>query len=170
MQIKESLAIAIVTGAGSGIGRALAESFAVAMPADASVDADIRAMIGLAATEFGPVDIYVANAGVGGPPGLGTSARDWDHVLDVDVRAHIRTAAGLVTGWSERGSGYFVSVASAAGSAHSARGRWVRGEQARRRRLRRMAGNHIRRQRDRRRLRLPHGGQHRTAEFVATLT
>ena len=137
--------VAVVTGAGSGIGRALATALAAAgarvvvgdidrvraeqtagiisahghqaLPreADASADADIAALIALATTKFGPVDIYVANAGVGGPPGLVVPERDWDHVLDVNLRSHIRAATQLVPLWAERGSGYFVSVASAAG-------------------------------------------------------
>lgn len=43
------------------------------------------------------------------------SDRDWDRVLEVNVRAHVRAAAFLVPRWVERGSGYFVSTASAAG-------------------------------------------------------
>jgi NAD(P)-dependent dehydrogenase (short-subunit alcohol dehydrogenase family) len=137
--------VAVVTGGGSGIGRALARALATAgarvvvgdidrvraeqtagmisdlghdavpREADASADADIAALIALGTTTFGPVDIYVANAGVGGPPGLVVPESEWDHVLDVNLRAHIRAATQLVPRWVERGGGYFVSVASAAG-------------------------------------------------------
>ncbi|MFZ0831879.1 MAG: SDR family NAD(P)-dependent oxidoreductase, partial [Mycobacterium sp.] len=134
--------VAVVTGAGSGIGRALAVALAaagarvvvgdtdgvgaehtvaaiagsaVARRADAAAEGDIAALIASAAAEFGPVDIYVANAGVGGPPGLGMSEADWDRVLDVNLRAHIRAATQLVPEWLDRGGGYFVAVASAAG-------------------------------------------------------
>src|SRR5581483_8166039 len=137
--------VAVVTGAGSGIGRALATALAsagthvvvgdidggaaeqtvgviserghraVALAGDASTDADIAALIELAAAEFGPVDIYVANAGIGGPPGLVIPEREWDRALDVNLRAHIRAARQLVPAWVDRGGGYFVSVASAAG-------------------------------------------------------
>ncbi|MGA5542123.1 SDR family NAD(P)-dependent oxidoreductase [Mycobacterium sp. NPDC051198] len=139
MQIENS--VAVITGAGSGIGRALATSFAAAgarvvaadldaesaeqtaaqirsgggqalgVRADAGVTADIEE---LTTTEFGPVDIYVANAGILGAPGLGTD-EDWDSILDVNLRAHIRAAQVLVPQWLSRGGGYFVSVASAAG-------------------------------------------------------
>lgn len=141
MRIEDS--VAIITGGGSGIGRALAEGFAaagahvvigdidadsaqatadrirgadaVAIEADASATADIQAMIDLAGSRFGPVDVYVANAGVIGPPGLGISDGQWDRILEVNLRAHIRAATVLVPGWAARGGGYFVSVASAAG-------------------------------------------------------
>jgi NAD(P)-dependent dehydrogenase (short-subunit alcohol dehydrogenase family) len=139
MQIENS--VAIITGAGSGIGRALAASFAAAgarvvaadldaesaeqtaaqilaaggqalgVRADACATADIEE---LTATEFGPADIYVANAGILGAPGLGTD-ESWGAILDVNLRAHIRAAQVLVPQWLSRGGGYFVSVASAAG-------------------------------------------------------
>ncbi|BBX71616.1 dehydrogenase [Mycolicibacterium psychrotolerans] len=136
--------VAIVTGGGSGIGAAIAGGLAQrgvrvvvgdldeqnahataesirsaggqaeALRADAADVVDIEGMITLASREFDPVDIYVANAGIIGHPGLGTEA-DWDVILDVNLRAHIRAAKLVVPHWQSRGSGYFVSVASAAG-------------------------------------------------------
>lgn len=135
---------AIVTGGASGIGAAIATELAshgvsvvvgdldesgahatasairdsggaaAALRADASDVADIEGLITLAAREFTPVDIYVANAGITGKPGLGTDS-DWDVILDVNLRAHIRAARLVVPHWQSRGSGHFVSVASAAG-------------------------------------------------------
>ena len=134
----------VVTGAGSGLGRALAAGFAdagarvvvgdvdetavqqtaahiraaggaaMALRADAADTDDIGALLTLAAHEFAPVDIYIANAGVMGAPGLGEEA-DWDRIIDVNLRAHIRAARLLIPHWTSRGAGHFVSVASAAG-------------------------------------------------------
>ncbi|OZE27455.1 dehydrogenase [Rhodococcus sp. 05-2255-1e] len=88
---------------------------AVAAAADASDIGDIERLIAVAEELFGPVDLYFANAGISGAPGLDASEPDWDLSFDVNVRAHIRAAQLLVPGWLERGEGYFVSTASAAG-------------------------------------------------------
>jgi NAD(P)-dependent dehydrogenase (short-subunit alcohol dehydrogenase family) len=88
---------------------------AVSAGADVSDTAAIQQLIGLAEREFGPVDLYFANAGIVVAAGLDAIEADWDRSIDVNLRAHIRAAQLLVPGWVQRGEGYFISTASAAG-------------------------------------------------------
>ncbi|WP_455753350.1 SDR family oxidoreductase [Streptomyces collinus] len=82
---------------------------------DVSDTERIQQLVDLAESSFGPVDLYFANAGIAGALGLDASEQDWDRSIDVNLRAHIRAARLLVPRWLERGEGYFVSTASAAG-------------------------------------------------------
>jgi NAD(P)-dependent dehydrogenase (short-subunit alcohol dehydrogenase family) len=88
---------------------------AISAGGDVSDTAEIQRLIDLAETEFGPVDLYFANAGITGVAGLDISEREWEQSIDVNLRAHTRAAQLLVPKWVERGEGYFVSTASAAG-------------------------------------------------------
>ncbi|MEU6067544.1 SDR family oxidoreductase [Streptomyces sp. NPDC047082] len=87
----------------------------VSAGADVSDTAQIQELVALAEAAFGPVDLYFANAGIAGALGLDASEQDWDLSFDANLRAHIRAARLLVPRWLERGEGYFVSTASAAG-------------------------------------------------------
>jgi len=134
--------VAIVTGGASGIGSALAAAAvaararvvvadldaggaeraaaalgdgALAWGCDVTDEAALRDLIEAAERELGPVDVFFANAGIANGPGLGRSEGEWTRAIDVNLMAHVRAATLLVPRWLERGGGYFVATASAAG-------------------------------------------------------
>jgi NAD(P)-dependent dehydrogenase (short-subunit alcohol dehydrogenase family) len=129
--------VAIVTGAGSGIGRATAALFAaegaqviaadleapadaqniVGVAADAGREEDVAALVRSAEARFGGLDIVFANAGVSG--GLASlfhqSAEDWAEILRVNLIGPflaIKHAAPLI---KARGGGSIIVTASVAG-------------------------------------------------------
>ncbi|MBI4940958.1 MAG: SDR family oxidoreductase [Actinobacteria bacterium] len=130
----------VVTGAGHGIGAAMARRLAAegarvvvndldaeaagavaaevggtAAPGDAASEAGVAALVERATAALGEIDVFVANAGIDRGRGLDASEADWALSLEVNVMAHVRAARLLVPGWVERGRGRFVVTASAAG-------------------------------------------------------
>jgi NAD(P)-dependent dehydrogenase (short-subunit alcohol dehydrogenase family) len=130
----------VVTGAGHGIGRALAARLAAegarvvvndldaaaatrvadeigghAIAGDAASEAGVTALVDAARQQLGGIDIWFANAGIDRGEGLHASEADWAAALEVNMLAHVRAARLLVPEWLERGGGRFVVTASAAG-------------------------------------------------------
>ena len=109
----------VITGAGSGIGRALArrmaaegpraivvadldeqaarevagELGAVAVATDVGKQAEVRALVARAQELHGPIDLFCSNAGVPGPSG-GPEASDeqWQRTWEINVMAHVWAA------------------------------------------------------------------------------
>ena len=130
----------IVTGGGGGIGSALCRRFkadgasqvvvsdidhrsaekvaaevgGTAVPADVSVESEVRGLVLRTVKEFGRVDIYCSNAGIAIGGGPEVRDMEWQQSWDVHVMAHVYAARALLPGMRERGEGYIVGTISAA--------------------------------------------------------
>jgi NAD(P)-dependent dehydrogenase (short-subunit alcohol dehydrogenase family) len=88
----------------------------LALPCDVTDGRALEALLERVESELGPVDVFFANAGVAiGEDPIDTPDEVWDRAFAVNVRAHVLAARSLLPGWLERGEGYFVTTASAAG-------------------------------------------------------
>ncbi|MFN0161755.1 MAG: SDR family oxidoreductase [Burkholderiales bacterium] len=142
-----------ITGAASGIGRALALRFAaegpkglvladlprhsatldalardisagvgvasaapaIAVPADIGDEAGVKAVVTAAQARFGHIDVFCSNAGIIRDGTEAAPDAEWTASWNVHVMAHVWAARAVVPGMRERGTGYLLNTASAAG-------------------------------------------------------
>lgn len=132
--------IAVITGGASGIGLAMAERFiqegatvvisdinekalnekaaqikATPIPANVAVENDVKNLVEKTTQRFGRIDIFVSNAGVAKFGGIESNEQDWDFTWHVNVMSQVYAAKYVLPQMMERGSGYLVNTASAAG-------------------------------------------------------
>src|ERR1700741_4710898 len=135
--------VALITGAASGMGAAMAERFyqegarivaldisggeddlaerlgenCVAAHGDVSKAEDIQSALHVATSRFGQLDILVNNAAIEGPLGLleETSEADFDRLFAVNVRGVFLGMKYGIPTMLESGGGAVLSIASADG-------------------------------------------------------
>ncbi|MDZ7578813.1 MAG: SDR family oxidoreductase [Candidatus Nanopelagicales bacterium] len=130
----------VVTGAGAGIGAALARGFAAAGARVVVNDIDVgaakpvardvggsavvgdmsdpefpRQLVATSLAELGRIDLFCGNAGVfgRGGPELGDSV--WDRQWQINVMAHVRSFRELLPMWEASRKGHYLMTVSATG-------------------------------------------------------
>jgi NAD(P)-dependent dehydrogenase (short-subunit alcohol dehydrogenase family) len=133
--------VVVVTGAASGIGKALCQAFAregarrvvavdlnldgasavaaeisgKALAADVGREKDIQEVVSTVLAEEGRIDVFFSNAGVATAGDVNTLDAEWQRTIDVNFMAHLWASRAVLPSMLERGDGYLCSTASAAG-------------------------------------------------------
>ncbi|MBR9653277.1 SDR family oxidoreductase [Thalassovita aquimarina] len=139
MELKDR--IVVVTGAASGIGRAMCLRFAregtrhivcvdinldgaqatadeiggTAFRVDVGKADEIVALIDTVERDIGPIDLFCSNAGISVAGGVEVSDDGWQRIWDINVMSHVWAARTLVPRMTARGGGYLLNTSSAAG-------------------------------------------------------
>ena len=136
----------LITGAGSGLGRALAQRYAkagcavacvdivleraqetvallqgtghMAFVVDVGNDASFDALHAAIDVQFGVLDVLVNNAGIAsGGPMVDTTMAEWREVLEINLLGVVRGCRAFLPDMLERGRGRILNTASFAGLA-----------------------------------------------------
>lgn len=133
--------IVVITGAAGGIGRALAQTFhqagakrvicvdmdgegaqqtagmvdGIAHQVDVADGSAVSRLIDDVEASVGPIDLFCSNAGIMIPGGPEVDDAQWHKIWNVNVMGHVYAARYLAPKMIERGGGYFLNTASAAG-------------------------------------------------------
>lgn len=139
MELKDK--IIVVTGAASGIGRAMCLRFAkeeakhivcvdlnlegacetadeiggTAYGVNVGKADEIVKLIEEVERDIGPIDLFCSNAGISVAGGVEVPDDDWQRIWDINVMSHVWAARALVPLMSARGGGYLLNTSSAAG-------------------------------------------------------
>ncbi len=138
--------VAVVTAAGQGIGRAIAEAFVREGATVWATDKDVALLEGIPkakkrkldvlsskavdafAEKVGPIDILVNAAGfVHHGTVLDCDDKAWDFSFDLNVKSMHRTTKAFLPGMLSKGAGSIVNIASGAGSVRGIPNRYVYG-------------------------------------------
>ena len=143
MQVKDK--VIVVTGAASGIGRALCERFArekaaaiivsdvnevgiaetvgriagdteaLGIPCDVGREEEVNKLVQETLSRFDRIDLFCSNAGIFTPGDESVSTEAWQQIWDINVMAHVFAARAVLPAMLERGEGYLLNTSSAAG-------------------------------------------------------